>query len=45
MKIVKWALVVLKAKKIVANLFVLIGETHYETEASIASASPTEERR
>jgi hypothetical protein len=26
-------------------LFVLIGETHYETEASIASASPTEERR
>ena len=40
MKIVKGALVVLKAIKIVANLFVLMGETHHEAEASIASASP-----
>ncbi|KAJ6885640.1 hypothetical protein NC651_026314 [Populus alba x Populus x berolinensis] len=30
MKIVKGALVVLKARKIVANLFMLMGETHHE---------------
>jgi hypothetical protein len=44
MKIFKRALVVLKAKKIVANLYVLMGETHHETEVSIASASPAEEK-
>jgi hypothetical protein len=44
MKIVKGALVVLKARKIAANLFVLMGETHHEAEASIASASPAEEK-
>jgi len=44
MKIVKGALVVLKARKIVANLFVLMGETHHEAETSIASASPAEEK-
>ena len=44
MKIVKGALVVLKARKIVANLFVLMGETYHEAEVSIASASPTEEK-
>jgi len=36
--------VVLKARKIVANLFVLMGETHHEAEMSIASASPAEEK-
>ena len=35
---------VLKARKIVANLFVLMGETYHEAEASIASASPAEEK-
>jgi len=44
MKIIKGALVILKARKIAANLFVLMGETHYETEASIASASLAEEK-
>jgi hypothetical protein len=44
MKIVKGALVVLKARKIAANLFVLMRETHHEAEASIASASPAEEK-
>jgi len=44
MKIIKGALVVLKARKIVANLFVLMGETHHEAKASIASASPAEEK-
>lgn len=44
MKIVKGALVVLKARKTVANMFVLMGETHHEAEASIASASPAEEK-
>jgi hypothetical protein len=44
MKIFKRALVVLKARKIVANLFVLMGETHHETEVSITSASPAEEK-
>jgi len=39
-KIVKGALVVLKARKTVANMFVLMGETHHGAEASIASASP-----
>jgi hypothetical protein len=41
MKIVKEALVVLKARKIVANLIV---ETHHEADASIALASPTKEK-
>jgi len=44
MKIVKGALVVLKARKIVANLFVLMGETHCEAKTSIASANPVEEK-
>ncbi|KAG6756856.1 hypothetical protein POTOM_040299 [Populus tomentosa] len=44
MKIVKGALVVLKARKTVANMFVLMGETHHGAEASIASASPAEEK-
>jgi transposase InsO family protein len=44
MKIVKGALVVLKARKTVANMFVLMGETHHRAEASIASASPAEEK-
>jgi len=44
MKIVKGALMVLKARKIVANMFVLMVETHHKAEASIASASPAEEK-
>jgi len=44
MKIIKGSLVVLKARKIVANLFVLMGEIHREAEASIASASLAEEK-
>ncbi|KAG6790575.1 hypothetical protein POTOM_006732 [Populus tomentosa] len=44
MKIVKGALVVLKARKTVANMFVLMGETYQGAEASIASASPAEEK-
>jgi hypothetical protein len=34
---------VLKARKIVANLFMLIGEVHHEEEASITSASYAKE--
>jgi hypothetical protein len=44
MKIIKRALMVLKARKISANLFVLMRETHYEVEASIASASHLKEK-
>jgi len=44
MKIIKRALVVLKARKIAANVFMLIRETHHEVEASIASSSPSEEK-
>jgi len=44
MKIIKRALVVLKARKIAVNLFVLMRETHHKVEASIASASPSEEK-
>ncbi|KAG6755573.1 hypothetical protein POTOM_041406 [Populus tomentosa] len=44
MKIVKRALVVLKAIKTVANMFVLMRETHHGAEASIASANPAEEK-
>ena len=44
MKIIKGALVVLKARKTVANMFVLIGETHHGAKASIVSASPAEEK-
>jgi hypothetical protein len=36
--------VILKARKIIAILFVLMGETHHEAETSIASASPAEEK-
>jgi hypothetical protein len=43
-KIFKLALVVLKARKIIAILFVLMGETHHEAETSIASASLTEKK-
>jgi hypothetical protein len=44
MKIVKEALVVLKARKAIANMFVLMGETHHGAEASIASVSLAEEK-
>jgi len=44
MKIIKKVLVVLKARKIAANLFVLMRETHHKVEASIASTSPSEEK-
>jgi hypothetical protein len=44
MKIIKGALVVLKARKTVANMFVLMRETHHGAEASIASANPAEEK-
>jgi hypothetical protein len=44
MKIIKRALVVLKARKIATNFFVLIRETHHEVEVSIASTSPSEEK-
>jgi len=43
MKMIKGALMVLKARKTVANMFVLMGETYHEAEASIVSASPAEE--
>nr|XP_048330564.1 uncharacterized mitochondrial protein AtMg00300-like [Ziziphus jujuba var. spinosa] len=43
MKIVKGALVVMKAEKIAANLCMLKGETLQEGEASTASASSPEE--
>jgi hypothetical protein len=43
-KIVKGALMILKARRIVVNLFVLMRETHHETGTSIASASPAEEK-
>ena len=42
--LIKRALVVLKARKIAVNLFVLMRETHHEVEASIASASPLEKK-
>ena len=35
---------VLKARKTVANMFVLMRETHHGAEASISSASPAEEK-
>jgi len=44
MQIVKGALVVLKARKIVADLFMLMEETHHETEVSIASISLAEKK-
>ncbi|KAG6780349.1 hypothetical protein POTOM_013203 [Populus tomentosa] len=44
MKIIQGALVVLKARKTVANMFVLMGETHYGAKASIASSNPAEEK-
>jgi len=43
-KIIKGALVVLKARKIIANFFMLIGEIYHEADASIASFSSTEEK-
>ena len=43
MKIIKGALVVMKAEKIAANLYMLKGETQQEGEASIASTSSAEE--
>ncbi|XP_015957280.3 uncharacterized protein LOC107481511 [Arachis duranensis] len=39
LKVVKGALVVIKAEKIVANLYMFIGDTLQEAEASVASAS------
>jgi len=44
MKIIKRALMVLKARKIAANLFVIMREIYHEVEASIVSASPLEEK-
>jgi hypothetical protein len=44
MKIIKRAMMVLKARKTVANMFVLMGETHHRAEASITLASPAEEK-
>ena len=43
MKIVNGALVVMKAEKIAANMYMLKGETQQEGEVSIASASSAEE--
>ncbi|XP_073153536.1 uncharacterized mitochondrial protein AtMg00300-like [Henckelia pumila] len=43
MKIVKGALVVMKAEKVAANLYVLLGKTHKETELAIASIGSGEE--
>jgi len=42
LKVVKGALVVIKAEKIAANLYILIGDTLQEVEASIASVSRAE---
>ena len=42
LKVVKGALVVIKAEKIVANLYMLIGDTLQEVEALITSASQEE---
>jgi hypothetical protein len=44
MKIIKGVLVVLKARKIATNLFLLMGKTYREVEISIASAIPTKEK-
>ena len=43
MKIVRSALVVLKARKIAPNLFMLMGETYLEAQASIALVGTVEE--
>ena len=43
LKIIKGAIVVLKAKNIVANLYMFKEETHQEVIASIASTSSVEE--
>ena len=43
LKIIKRALVVLKAEKIAANLYMLKGETHQKATALIASISSIEE--
>ncbi|KZV17990.1 hypothetical protein F511_21146 [Dorcoceras hygrometricum] len=43
MKIVKGALVVMKAEKVAANLYVLLGETHKEAELAVASSGSGEE--
>ncbi|XP_073129049.1 uncharacterized mitochondrial protein AtMg00300-like [Henckelia pumila] len=43
MKIVKDALVVMKAEKVAANLYVLLGETHKEAESAVASIASGEE--
>ncbi|XP_073119675.1 uncharacterized protein [Henckelia pumila] len=42
-KIVKGALVAMKAKKVAANLYVLLGETHKETKLAVASIGSGEE--
>ncbi|XP_073122973.1 uncharacterized mitochondrial protein AtMg00300-like [Henckelia pumila] len=43
MKIVKGALVVMKAEKVAANLYVLLEETHKEAELAVASIGSGEE--
>jgi hypothetical protein len=43
-KIVRGMLVVLKARKMAANLFMLIGETYHKADASIASANSIKDK-
>lgn len=43
MKIVKGTLVVMKAEKVAANLYMLMGETHKEAELAVAVSSSGEE--
>ncbi|KZV18195.1 hypothetical protein F511_20144 [Dorcoceras hygrometricum] len=43
MEIVKGALVVMKAEKVTANLYALLGETHKEAELAVASSGSGEE--
>ncbi|KAI9107762.1 hypothetical protein K1719_021098 [Acacia pycnantha] len=43
MRLVKGALVEMKAKKNVSNLYILMGETHLEAEASVASTDSKED--
>ncbi|XP_073130870.1 uncharacterized mitochondrial protein AtMg00300-like [Henckelia pumila] len=43
MKIVKGALVIMKAEKVATNLYVLMGEIHKEAELAIASIGSGEE--
>ena len=42
LKVIKGALVVMRVKKIAANIYMLVGDTLQEAEASVASASQKE---